>query len=108
MTTITTEPDHTTLINVFDVAPERADQLVEVLTTASEQVMRYLPGFVSANIHVSADRTRVVNYAQWSSAQAYATIFDNPTVTEHMGRAAALANSFDPKLYIVASVYSAG
>ena len=106
MTTITAANDTATLINVFTVAPERAQELAATLHEATEQVMRHQPGFVSANIHISADRTRVVNYAQWASAGAYAAIFDNPTVTAHMGRAAAMAESFDPKLYHVQSVHA--
>ena len=29
--------------------------------------MQHLPGFVSASIHKSFDRTKVINYAQWRS-----------------------------------------
>lgn len=105
MTTITAHADHVTLINVFTVAPDRAAELVEVLVDATERVMRHVPGFVSANIHLSDDRTRVVNYAQWESPEAYRAMFDDPEAREHMGRAAALAEGFDPHLYTVESVH---
>ncbi|MGU3500643.1 antibiotic biosynthesis monooxygenase family protein [Mycobacterium sp. C31M] len=106
MTTITAGTGYATLINVFTVAPEKAEELSATLSAATEQVMRHQPGFVSANIHISTDHTRVVNYAQWESAEAYAAIFQDPTVTEHMGAAAAMAESFDPKLYTVETVHS--
>lgn len=105
MTTITAPSPYATLINVFTVDPERADELATVLTDATEQVMRHVPGFVSANIHISTDRTRVVNYAQWETADAYAAVFDNPSAGGHMKRAAAIAESFEPHLYTVESVH---
>lgn len=105
MTTISSE--YVTLINVFTVAPESAEALANVLTAASAQVMRHIPGFVSANIHVSTDRTRVVNYAQWESTDAYKAMFDNADAGEHMTKAAALAESFDPHIYVVESIHDA-
>jgi imidazolonepropionase-like amidohydrolase len=67
--------------------------------------MRHVPGFVSANIHVSTDGTRVVNYAQWETAGAYQAMLADPTAREHMAPAAALASSFDPHVYTVESVH---
>src|ERR1700742_466461 len=105
MTTIEMNSDYATLINVFTVEPERAADLAALLDSATEQVMRNRPGFRSANIHVSTDGTRVVNYAQWDSAEAYQAMLSDPTTREHMGKAAALAVSFDPHLYTVESVH---
>ncbi len=67
--------------------------------------MRHQAGFRSANIHLSTDRTRVVNYAQWDSAEAYRAMLADPTTQQHMAEAAALAISFDPHLYTVESVH---
>lgn len=105
MTTITEHSPHTTLINVFTVTPDKSAELAALLTAATDEVMQHVPGFISANIHVSTDGTRVVNYAQWESPSAYQTIFDNPEAREHMGKAAALAESFDPHIYVVESVH---
>ena len=107
MTTIREHAPLATLINVFTVAPERAAELAELLRVATEEKMRFVPGFVSANIHVSTDGTRVVNYAQWRSAQAYRAMFENPNAREHMGVCAAIATSFEPHLYTVQSVHEA-
>ena len=52
-----------TLINVFTVAPENQQRLVDVLVDATQAVMRKQPVFVSANIHKSLDGTQVTNYA---------------------------------------------
>lgn len=46
-------------------------------------------------IHLSTDRTRVVNYAQWDSARAYQAMLSDSTAREHMATAAAMAVSFD-------------
>jgi quinol monooxygenase YgiN len=107
MTTIQEHAPLATLINVFTVAPERASELAEALRVATEETVRFVPAFISANIHVSTDGTRVVNYAQWRSAEAYQAMFDNPNAREHIGRCAALATSFEPHLYTVESVHHA-
>ncbi len=107
MTTITQHSTCATLINVFTVEPERASEFVELLSVATDEVMQYLPGFISANIHRSSDGTRVVNYAQWESPEAFQAMVKNPAAREHMDKAAALATSFDPHLYTVESVHQA-
>lgn len=106
MTTIAPHSPITTLINIFTVDPVRADELVDVLTSASDKVMQFIPGFISANIHLSADRTRVANYAQWDSAEAYAAMLKNPAAGEHMRQAADIADGFEPHLYKVISVHN--
>ena len=105
MTSIQQNSGYATLINVFTVDPDRATQLADLLNMATEEVMRHQPGFRSANIHVSTDGTRVVNYAQWDSAEAYRAMLDNPTTHQHMAAAASLAISFEPHLYTVESVH---
>ena len=105
MTTIEQHSQYATLINVFVVEPDRSADLAALLVEATENVMRHRPGFRSANIHVSTDRTRVLNYAQWDSPQAYAAMLADPEAQVHMEEAASLASSFDPHLYTVESVH---
>jgi quinol monooxygenase YgiN len=105
MTTIEQNSGYATLINVFTVDPDRAAELAALLHTATDDVMRHRPGFRSANIHLSTDGTRVVNYAQWDSAEAYRAMLEDQTTQQHMREAAALAISFDPHLYTVESVH---
>ena len=107
MTVITDHADHATLINVFTVAPERARQLAELLTAATEEVMQHVDGFISANIHLSTDGTRVVNYAQWRSAEAFQAMLQDTTAQQHMAQCAELAIGYDPHLYTVESVHTA-
>jgi heme-degrading monooxygenase HmoA len=96
-----------TLVNVFVVAPERQRELVDLLTRVTEETMRGVPGFVSANLHASTDGTRVVNYAQWTSAAAFQAMLADPVAREHMRRAQEICESSDPHLYTVESVHEA-
>jgi quinol monooxygenase YgiN len=93
-----------TLINVFTVEPARQQELIQLLVTATEEVMRHQPGFVSANIHASTDGEHVVNYAQWESERAFRALLENPHAREHMTATARFARA-EPRLYGVASVH---
>lgn len=104
-TTISADANVATLINVFTVSPERQQELVDILVRTTEDVMQHLPGFVAANIHPSTDGTRVVNYAQWESAEAFQAMLGDAIAQEHMGQVSAIAEHVDPHLYAVASVH---
>ena len=103
-TTIASDQPVVTLINTFTVEPERQQELVQLLIDATEQVMRGLPGFVSANIHRGLDGRHVANYAQWRSREDFEAMLQNSQTQEHMGRAAALAR-FEPVLYEVVDTF---
>ena len=94
-----------TLINVFTVAPEKQQELVALLIDATQETMKHLLGFISANIHRSLDGKRVVNYAQWESKADFEAMQKNPKAAPHMQAAAALAQ-FDPILCEVSDVMS--
>ena len=104
MVTIAKDNDVVTLINVFIVAQEDQQRLVDVLVDATRKVMSKQPGFVSANIHRSLDGTRVTNYAQWQSREAFEAMLQNQEAAEHMGEAARMAEKFEPHLYEVSFV----
>lgn len=99
------QADLTTLINVFTVLPEHQEELVRLLDSATDDVIRNSPGFVSASIHASLDGTRVTNYAQWTSQESYRSMLTDPAARAHMGPAADLAESFDPQLYVARSTH---
>ena len=98
MTELDPSDGHAVLINTFIVRPEKAQELVKVLAEATE-TMRTMAGFVSANLHVSRDRTRVVNYAQWHSDADFKAMLGNQEAQPHMKTAADLAESFEPVVY---------
>lgn len=98
MTTLDPTDTYATLINTFQVEPENADELVELLHEAAS-TMRKLYGFVSANLHLSTDKTRVVNYVQWRTHADFEAMLKNPDAQPHMAAAASLATSYDPVFY---------
>ncbi len=102
--TISVSTPVVTLINVFTVEPARQQELVALLVAATEEFIQHQPGFISANIHTSADGQRVVNYAQWESEQAFRAMLANPQAREHLEAMARLAHA-EPRLYAVASVH---
>ena len=105
MTEIVKGASPITLINVFTVAPDKADRLVQLLDEATEKVMKHQPGFVSANIHRSFSGKHVANYAQWRSKEDFEAMQRNPEFREPMMAAAGPAEKFEPELYAVASVH---
>ncbi|MGH9397975.1 MAG: antibiotic biosynthesis monooxygenase family protein [Terriglobia bacterium] len=106
MVTISKENGLITLMNVFTVDREKQQSLIELLVKTTEEVMRYQPGFVSANIHRSLDGTRVVNYAQWRSRDEFEAMLRNPKARPHMEEVASLVQKFEPYLHEVVSVHS--
>lgn len=96
-----------TLINVFTVEPKKQQALVTLLIEATEQTMKHMPGFVSANIHRSLDGKKVVNYAQWKTMDDFEAMRNNPKAGAHMKAAAQLAQ-FEPILCEVSDAISIG
>jgi len=99
MTTIDNSKKICTLINVFSVEPEKHLELFELLKEATENVMSKLPGYISANLHISDDKKTVTNYAQWASLADFQEILKNGEAQMHMKKAAALATEFKPLTY---------
>ena len=106
MTTITKQNNLVTLINVFTVAPENQQALLDLLEQATRDVMAQQPGFVSANFHKSLDGARIVNYAQWTSKETFEAMLRDPAARPHMEAAAKLA-TYDVHLYEVWSTHEA-
>ncbi len=99
MITIDGSKDIYTLINVFNVEPENHLALFEHLKEATEQVFIKMPGYISANLHISDDKKTVTNYAQWESLEDDQKIFENEEVQKHMKLAASFAIDFKPVMY---------
>lgn len=107
MTTLKTDDGVMTLINTFTVAPENADDLLDVLAEATEQTMRRMPGFLSASFHVSDDRRHVANYAQWRSRADFEAMLKSPAAQRHMKEATSIAKSAQPVIYSLCQTYEA-
>jgi hypothetical protein len=99
MTTIETNNNICTLINVFTVDAEKHLELLEVLKDATEQVMYKFHGFISANLHISDDKKTVTNYAQWATVEDFQNMLKNQEAQKHMKQAASIAIEFKPVTY---------
>ena len=107
MTTLDPNDGHVVLINTFTVDPSKAEALLKLLKDATDKGMRQLPGFVSANLHMSKDKKHVANYAQWRSQADIDAMMKNPDAQVHMRKAAEMAVSFEPIYYELREAYSA-
>jgi antibiotic biosynthesis monooxygenase (ABM) superfamily enzyme len=99
MTTIDSQQRICTLINVFTVTPEKHLELFELLKEATEEVMCKLPGYISANLHISDDKKTITNYAQWKSLQDFQNMLKNQEAQKHMKLAGSIATEFKPVTY---------
>lgn len=95
------------LINTFTVDSARQQELIDVLDQATETVMRKRAGFISASFHKSFDGKHVATYAQWRSGADFEAMLQSPDAREHMGKAAAIAESFAPIGYELTSTHTA-
>jgi quinol monooxygenase YgiN len=66
-----------TVIFECDIKPDQKDGLVNGLTEIVSTIVSKQPGFVSANLHVSKDGEKVLNYLQWKNKEAFETFRGN-------------------------------
>jgi heme-degrading monooxygenase HmoA len=92
------------LIKTFYVVPGRAGELAQLLIEATDTVIRHQPGFISANLHISLHKKRVVHYARWRSKEDFEAMRSNPDARPQMEQAASIAEVFDSMIYFVAHV----
>jgi quinol monooxygenase YgiN len=93
-----------TLINVFTVEPSKQQELVALLTRATERSVRHAAGFISAHLHRSLDGTKVTMYAQWRSLEHYQAMREDPTPLPYLQQALAIAK-FEPGVYEVVQAF---
>jgi len=101
---ISNEKQQVTLINVFTVAPERQQELIDLLVRATEDSVRNAAGFISARLHRSLDGTKVTMYAQWRSNEDYQAMRLDPTPLPYFQKALTLA-TFEPGMYEVVQTF---
>ncbi len=95
-----------TFINIIDVDPSAAQEVIDILNEGTEKVMSRRPGFLSVTILVSADRRRVVNIATWDSADDIRATQADPAAAEYARRTAAIATPA-PGIYAIVSEHHA-
>jgi heme-degrading monooxygenase HmoA len=73
------------LINVFTVAPEDAERLLDAWAEDAA-FMKRQPGFISTQLHRgTAGSSTFVNVAEWESAQALGEAFRSPEFQAGIG-----------------------
>ena len=101
MTILQKERNIITLINIFTVEDSSKQQrLVEMLRDAVQQIMIKHQGFISAYIHKSLDKTKVIYYIQWQNKEAIEKMLNDPKVIIFMNDVARIAK-VDRGLYEV-------
>jgi len=73
MPVIEAKPNIVTQINVFTTTLDHQPALIDLLIEAARYVQD-VPGWKSASIHRERDGTRVVNYAQCDSHEAWEAV----------------------------------
>lgn len=91
LTTLDPDSRIVTTINTYTVPPERAEEVLEHLISSANDTVRYVPGFLSFNLHLSLDRTQIVNYGQWESLAAVMAARENPKIVTLMAETAKVA-----------------
>jgi quinol monooxygenase YgiN len=104
VTTLSSGTKPVILINVFTVEPARQQELIDLLTCATEESVRQASGFISAHLHRSLDGTKVTMYAQWRSAQDYEAMRKDPTPLPYLQQALAIAK-FAPGIYQIVQAF---
>ena len=73
------------LINVFHVAPEEANALVDAWAHDAE-IMKAQPGYISTQLHRGIEGSSTFfNYAIWESVAAFRAAFTNPEFQSRIG-----------------------
>ncbi len=91
-----------TFINIIDVDPSKAQEVIDILNEGTEKVMSSRPGFISVTILASTDRRRVINIAVWKSADDIRATQADPAAGEYARRTAAIATP-NPGIYVIVS-----
>lgn len=70
--------DRITHLAEFRMMPSNQPEMVKRTTAELDQAINNSPGLVSATFHRSLDGTRMFNYGQWESREAFEVILKQP------------------------------
>lgn len=99
--------DGQTVICTFDVTPGSAEDVLELLQAAWDQVISRQPGFVSGAIHLNDAHTRIATYSQWRDRKDYQAMLRSEEMRRRNRDINAMCKSFEPVMYEVQKVFSA-
>lgn len=81
-----------TIINVLSVDPDRSQELIDLLTSTTEEVTSHHAGYLTTTLHLSRDHTKVTNYSQWASREDFEAMLDDPEAQQRMQAVRAMAS----------------
>lgn len=105
MPTIARDATHQTVITTFEVMPGTCHDLIDLLRSAYDEVIRRQPGFLGAALHVNDAQTRVANYSQWRNREDFLAMLRSDEMRRRNREISALCKSFEPVMYDVAEVF---
>lgn len=84
-------------VNVFTIRPENQSLLIECLQSLGSTAD--VPGLIALRLFRSIDGSKMINYLEWETPEAFERASTNPTVAAVVERAAELIEDGDPALY---------
>ncbi|MEH7827524.1 antibiotic biosynthesis monooxygenase family protein [Gemmobacter denitrificans] len=105
MPEITTGFQGQTVITTFEVTPGTAQDVLEALVNAYENVIRHQAGFLGAGLHINDAQTRICNYSQWQRREDYLAMLRTGEMRDRNRRINELCKGFEPVMYDVQAVF---
>ncbi|MGI9405872.1 MAG: antibiotic biosynthesis monooxygenase family protein [Hyphomicrobiaceae bacterium] len=96
-----------TLVNVFTVAEGRQDELIRILSNATDDFIAARRGFISTTFHKGDDGKTVVNYAQWEARKDWKAMLATKKAKVHVAEVQAMIEAFQSTPCRVVKVHRA-
>ncbi len=97
--------DRQTVLTTFDVTPGTAQDLLDELISAYDEVISRQAGFIGAAIHVNDAQTRIANYSQWEKRDDFQAMLRTPEMRKRNRVINEMCKSFEPVMYDVVKTY---
>lgn len=105
MTRIDKEFDGQTVICTFEVTPGTAQDVLDALNDAYDQVIRGQPGYLWGAIHLNDAQTRICTYSQWRDRRDYQAMLRTPEMRVRNRAIHGMCRHFEPVMYEVAATW---
>ena len=97
--------DGQTVITTFEVTPGSAQDVLEMLSAAWDEVIRHQPGCLWGAVHLNDAQTRIATYSQWETRGDYQAMLRTQEMRERNRVIHGLCRSFEPVMYEVQGVF---
>ena len=97
--------DGQTVITTFEVTPGSAQDVLEMLSAAWDEVIRHQPGCLWGAVHLNDAQTRIATYSQWRDRRDYQAMLRSDEMRRRNRDIHAMCKSFEPVMYEVQAVF---